>query len=264
MHDERCVVRLERHGAGSTSARLEQVHEALWLVEGEIVDFYGFPYPTRSVVVRLEDGDLWIWSPVDLSPGLRDELNRVGPVRHLVSPNKLHHLHLSEWRVAYPAAQLWGPASTIRRRRGLRFRGSLEDVAPREWRSEIDQAWFRGSFAMDEIVFFHRASGTAIVADLIQAFSDPFLCAHWTGWRRRAAEIDGITATRPGAPLEWRLSFLDRAPARSARAKVLGWPVERAVIAHGEWRRSDGHAFLMRALDWIEPSKDVDAGSGPG
>jgi hypothetical protein len=32
---------------------------------------------------------------------------------------------------------------------------------------------------MDEVVFFHRPSGTAIVADLIQTFSDHFLREHW-------------------------------------------------------------------------------------
>ena len=47
--------------------------------------------------------------------------------------------------------------------------------------SNIDQAWFRGSFAMDEIVFLHRPSATAIVADLIQTFSNAFLRKHW-GW----------------------------------------------------------------------------------
>jgi hypothetical protein len=34
------------------------------------------------------------------------------------------------------------------------FREPLTDSLPREWLSDIDQAWFRGSFAMDEIVFF--------------------------------------------------------------------------------------------------------------
>jgi hypothetical protein len=50
---------------------LEQLHELLWLAEGEIVSFYGFPYPTRSVVARLESGDLWVWSPIRLVPALR-------------------------------------------------------------------------------------------------------------------------------------------------------------------------------------------------
>ncbi len=33
--------------------RLEKLDESLWLADGETVSFYGFPYPTRSVIVRL-------------------------------------------------------------------------------------------------------------------------------------------------------------------------------------------------------------------
>ena len=104
---------------------------------------------------------------------------------------------------------------------------------------------------MDEIVFFHRPSRTVIVADLIEAFSDRFLREHWRWWQRPLARIDGIVADKALAPLEWRLSFLNRAPARTARAKVLTWPCERVIIAHGDWPRSDGHAFLARSLGWL-------------
>ena len=90
-------------------SRLEKVDSALWLVEGEIVSFYGFPYPTRSAIARLADGRLWVWSPVKLDAALRDEVDRLGRVAHLVSPNKLHHLYLAEWKSAYPEAKLWGP-----------------------------------------------------------------------------------------------------------------------------------------------------------
>src|ERR1044072_8921580 len=141
---------------------LEQVHPALWIAEGENVSFYGAPYPTRSAVARLENGDLWVWSPVKLTADLRAEVDRLGPVRHLVSPNKLHHLYLRDWKSAYPDARLWGPQSTIRKRAALHFAGALEDSPPPEWGADIDQAWFRGSFAMDEIVFLHRPSASAI------------------------------------------------------------------------------------------------------
>ncbi len=230
---------------------LEKIHQGLWLAEGKIVNFYGFPYPTRSVVVRLGRGDLWVWSPTRLTPDLRIELNRRGAVRHLVSPNKLHHLYLQDWNAAYPQAQLWGPQSTIQKRRDLQFREPLRDLSPSEWGIDIDQAWFKGSFAMDEIVFFHRPSRTVIVADLIEAFSDRFLREHWRWWQRPLTRIDGIVAEKALAPLEWRLSFLNRAPARAARAKALSWGCERVIMAHGEWQRSDGHAFLARSLDWL-------------
>ncbi len=232
---------------------LEELGDSLWLAEGDVVSFFGFPYPTRSVVVRLAEDRLWVWSPIRLADDLRREIDRLGAVAHLVSPNRLHHLHLAEWRAAYPAAKLWGPQSTVRRFRKLAFAGALTDAPPPDWASDIDQAWFRGSFAMDEIVFFHRPSRTAIVADLIQTFDDAFLRRHWSWWSRPLARLGGIAAADPGAPRDWRRSFLDRAPARAARAKALSWECERVVIAHGAWARSGGQAFLRRALAWLGP-----------
>ena len=57
---------------------LERVDEALWLAEGEIVSFYGFPYPTRSAIVRLANDRLWVWSPVRLTEDLRRDVERLG------------------------------------------------------------------------------------------------------------------------------------------------------------------------------------------
>lgn len=232
-------------------SRLEQIDDALWLAEGKIVSFYGFPYPTRAAIARFEDGTLWVWSPVELDDALRGAVDELGRVAYLVSPNKIHHLYLEAWKAVYPTANLWGPASTIRRHPEVVFGEPLGDSPPAQWRGEIDQAWFRGSIAMDEIVFFHRRSRTAIVADLVQAFSDAFLRAHWRPWQRPLARLDGIVAAKCHAPLEWRLSFLDRRPARAALAKVLAWECDRVVIAHGDWARSDGRAYFEKAFSWL-------------
>ncbi len=231
--------------------RLEQVDNALWLVEGEVVSFYGFPYPTRAAIARLADGPLWVWSPVRLDAALRREVDELGRVAHLVSPNKLHHLYLAEWKSAYPGAKLWGPESTIRRRPVLAFAEPLKDTSPADWGPDFDQAWFHGSPYLDEIVFFHRPSGAALVADLIQAFDDQFLHENWSWWQRPLARLGGIAAANPGAPRDWRLSFTDRKVARTARDKALSWNCERVVIAHGEWRRSGGQEFLRRAFAWL-------------
>jgi hypothetical protein len=172
-----------------------------------------------------------------------------------IRANKIHHLYLADWMEAYPDAQLWGPQSTISRHPELTFQAPLQDTAPAAWQPDIDQAWFRGSFAMEEVVFCHRPSRTVILADLIEAFSDQFLRKHWSWWQRPLAALDGIVARKALAPLEWRLSFLDRAPARAARAKVLGWDCERVIMAHGEWQPSGGHAYLERSLAWLGPQR---------
>ncbi len=238
---------------------LEKIDAALWLADGEIVSFYGFPYPTRSVIARLPDGDLWVWSPIKLKPELRTQLDRLGRVVHLVSPNKLHHLYLPNWKAVYPNAKLWGPYSTIRRHRDLVFRAPLRDISPSEWQSDIDQAWFTGSIALDEVVFYHRPSRTVIVADLIETFSNKFLQEHWRWWQRPLARLGGIVADKAYAPLDWRLSFINRTPARAARAKVLSWDCERVIMAHGEWQRSAGHAFLERSLAWLGRERTIRA-----
>jgi hypothetical protein len=157
---------------------------------------------------------------------------------------------LQEWKVAYPKAQLWGPQTTIKKRPDIKFQEALVDSPPAEWLADIDQAWFRGSLAMDEIVFLHRPSATAIVADLIQTFSAHFLREHW-GWWRFLARLDGLTQDKACAPLEWRLSFINRAPARRARDKVLNWNCQRVIVAHGEWPHANGKDFLANSFRWL-------------
>jgi hypothetical protein len=45
---------------------LEPVGEGIWTLDGPAVRAYGFPFPTRMVVVRLSGGGLWLWSPIAL------------------------------------------------------------------------------------------------------------------------------------------------------------------------------------------------------
>ena len=229
------------------------IGDSIWLVEGAVVNFYGFPYPTRSVIIRLEGGGLWVWSPVELSESLRAEVDKLGPVRHLVSPNKIHHLYLSQWRDAYPEALLWGPASTVRKRPDLAFHAALDDFPPPEWRDEIDQFWFRGSPALDEVVFFHHPSSTAIIADLSENFGDEFLNAHWSGWKRAIARLWKITEGYGYAPLELRATWFKRRGARQSLHRLLVLNPKQVVMAHGEWQRDRGREYLEQAFAWLMP-----------
>ena len=114
---------------------------------------------------------------------------------------------------------------------------------------------------LDEIVFLHRPSRAALIADLIQAFEDRFLRENWSWWRRPFARLGGIAAADPGAPRDWRRSFTDRVAARAARDKALSWNCERVIIAHGEWPRSGRTGFpetrfcLARALVQLRSSR---------
>ena len=230
---------------------LEKIGPEIWFVDGVIVNFYGFAYPTRSVVVRLAEKKLWVWSSIVLSPELKRDIDTLGKVSHLVSPNKIHHLYLGEWRQSYPDALLWGPQSVVDKRLDLTFQSALEDWAPQPWSTDIAQFWFRGSSFMDEIVFFHKPSKTVILADLSENFSERFLQQHWRWWQRPIAKLWKITEGWGYAPLEWRLSFRRREAARAARDALLACDIDKVVMAHGEWQPTDGRAYLERALSWL-------------
>ena len=230
------------------SAQLVEFGSGIWICEGPVVPFFaGFPYPTRMAVVRLSGGGLFVWSPVVLSDALRREVDALGDVRCLVSPNLLHHLFLKEWSSAYPMARLYASPGLRRRRKDLSFDADLGDAAEPEWAADIDQVLVGGSFAMTEVVFFHRASGTAIFADLIENLPRDW----FKGWRGLVARLDGIIAPDPGAPREWRLSFINRRVARVALGRILAWPIERVLIAHGEPVRVDGATFVQKAFAWL-------------
>jgi len=160
---------------------LGAVADGLFVAEGPTVDFYGFPYPTRMVVARLEGGELWVWSPIELSEALRQEIDALGPVAHLTTPNRIHHLFLGPWKEAYPDAKLWAPPGLAKKRSDLTFDGELGDAPPGAWRGQIEQVVFRGSPFMQEVVFFHRASRTAVFGDLIENFELSFVDEHWKG-----------------------------------------------------------------------------------
>ena len=104
---------------------------------------------------------------------------------------------------------------------------------------------------MEEIVFFHRPSRTAVFTDLIENFERDFIEANWGGWKARLAHLAGITAPDGMAPLDFRASFLRRKPAREAFAKVLAWDPERVVMAHGARIDHDGRAFLEHSFRWL-------------
>ncbi len=210
--------------------------------------FYGFAYPTRMAVIRLQDGSLFVWSPTALSPEVKQQVDALGPVRHLVSPNMLHHLFLGEWKSAYPHALLYAPPGLRRRRRLLPFDADLGDAPALAWATNVDQVIVRGSLYLTEVVFFHRPSRTAIFADLIQNFPRDW----FQGWRGLLARHGGIVAPNPGAPRDLRASFLSRRAARASLERIMAWPIEQVLIAHGDPVTSNGAAFVRAAFKWLQ------------
>jgi hypothetical protein len=171
----------------------------------------------------------------------------IGPVRHIVSPNKLHYLFLQQWAAHWPDARIYAPPGLARKKPALHFDAELDGRRISPWNSDIDYTVFRGSFAMEEVAFCHRASRTAIIGDLIQRFTDE----HLTGWKGMVMKLGGLAGETGGTPRDWRASFLRHGPARAALHQVLQWNPERLLIAHGSCAQSGAADIIAKALRWI-------------
>ncbi|HWA60913.1 MAG TPA: DUF4336 domain-containing protein [Caulobacteraceae bacterium] len=228
---------------------LQPFGEDLWLSDGPLADVAGFRYPTRMIVVRLGGGGLFVLSPVALGPELRAAVDGLGQVRFVAAPNSLHHLHLAPWREAYPHACILAPPGLRRRRPDLAFDADLGEAPAPEWAADLDQVIVHGNLITAEVVFFHRASRTAIFTDLIQHFEPGW----FAGWRAAVARLDLMAAPEPQTPRKFRLATVHRPAARAALNRILAWPTEKVVMAHAPPVETDGQAFIARTFAWLLP-----------
>lgn len=227
--------------------RLKPFGADIWIADGDTVSVAGFRYPTRMAVIRLTGGDLFVWSPVALSGTLKSETDRLGAVKFVVAPNSLHHLSLPEWKAAYPDAALHAAPGLRERRKDIAFDADLGDDPDAAWATEIDQIAVRGNAITTEIVFLHRASETVLFTDLIQGFPPGW----FRGWRGLVAKLDLLVGSEARTPRKFRVAFTDRRAARTAVRRILDWPCEKVLMAHGAPVTADGRAYLVRVLRWL-------------
>ncbi|MEO6950460.1 MAG: DUF4336 domain-containing protein [Polyangia bacterium] len=233
--------------------RLKPVTDDVWIADGDELRmrYYGLrlPFTPRMTVVRLPDGGLWLHSPIAPSEALATEIGALGEVRWIVAPNRLHTSFTSAWHARFPAASVasvaaeppWSGAplpSTI----------DLAGSAPLPWAPSLATRVVHGSL-FSEAVFFHAASRTLILTDLIENFERSRITCLWL---RALLAVTGPLDPHGTAPPDMRFSFRkQRAELRTVVQELIGWDPERVIIAHGRWYPTNGRAELERAFAWV-------------
>ena len=233
---------------------LQAIGEEIWIAEGPVLQWgYGipikFPFPTRMSVIRLSDGSLFIHSPTHPDENLVEQVEKLGPVAHIVSPNMIHHVFVEYWGARFPDAVTWASPG-VRKRSKFDFTRDLGDLPPTEWANDIDQRIARGSRVMEEVIFFHKRSKTLILADLIENFEDERLHGWFNHFMYR---LIGVMAPHGRAPRDLRATYAGR---HDQMRPIVDWMIdcapERIVIAHGKWIEENAVARLREAFDWVK------------
>ncbi len=210
----------------------------------------------KMAVVQLPSGGLFVHSPVRLDDGLRREIDALGPVECIVTPNSEHMLYAQQWIDAYPAAVSYAAPGLRERYPHVKWQRSLAELVddgsassarpPPEWGGAIELCWVKDRVPLtrarpffNEVVFCHRPSGALIVTDLWWNY--PGDCSVPLGsrlWKRGMDEVYKPVYNRFMKADGW---------AESADV-ILGWDFNTILPAHGDPIVGDAKGVLRRHL----------------
>lgn len=225
-------------------ATLTPITTRLWGAEHDLFLPGGVHFRGRMTVVQLSDGNLVLHSPIPIDDPLARSLAELGQVKHLIAPNAFHHMHLAQVRERYPEATLYGPRALSAKRTDLSF-SDLTTGAASAWSAELQPLLHAGAPKFDEVVFLHSPSHTLLVTDYFFNIQE---CRGWlTPWVLRTSG-----AYKKFAQSRWyRWIVKDKGLARESAERMLAWPFERIVPAHGEVVSERAHEQAEQALAWL-------------
>ncbi|MDB4985667.1 MAG: hypothetical protein JWN04_845 [Myxococcaceae bacterium] len=208
----------------------------------------GLRLPARMTVLPLASGELALVSPIPIDDAMAVALSALGEVRFLIAPNLLHHLYLGAASRRYPNAQVLAPSALRAKQPDLRIDGTLDDDLPAQLAEALEVVRIEGAPSLDEHVFFHRATRSLVVTELV------FNVLHPRGLAAHILLFAVGCHGRLAQSRAFRLFIKDRAAASRSVERVLALPTETLIVAHGEIVRVDAREKLTEALRWLLPA----------
>jgi hypothetical protein len=141
----------------------------------------------RSIIIKLSDNTLFVHSPVDITPDLTSQLNSLGKVGHVVSPNYEHLKYARLWQDKYPTAKRYACPGLSERMTDADWYCELgKPSSPGKQPSSVGTSASTSAVMKDfeiihidcevnpltskpffnEILFYHKASKSLLVTDL--------------------------------------------------------------------------------------------------
>ena len=204
---------------------------------------------TRMTLIRLQDGRLWVHSPIELSDDVKEFVNCLGgDVAALIAPNKFHYMFIDSWRELFPDARVFAEENLVRKISTLAKAEVLSNDAPSLYSRDVDQVIFEGNRMFQEVVFFHKSSLSLIFTDLMINLNPQGIKL----LPRLFLKFEGVTYPNGGVPRLYRWFTNDRSKAREALNVIKGWRPKRILFCHGEPFTLSADELLARQFKYLE------------
>lgn len=232
---------------------LKQIDKNIWIVDGSEIKMnfkiFKMPFTTRMTIVRLSNNKLWIHSPIAYDKELDNKIKALGEIAYIVAPNKYHYSYILDWYNHYPQAQVY-LAKGIRVKLNVEVKEQfilLESVAETIWSKEILFTPFKGSIAMEEVVFFHKESATLILTDLIENIEVNDLPFFY----KIVFKIGDNQYPKARTSRDLRSSFISKKKAIESYTIIESWNPDKIIFSHGRIILENGSEKLKEAFFWL-------------
>ncbi|MDH5230226.1 MAG: DUF4336 domain-containing protein [Gammaproteobacteria bacterium] len=219
----------------------KQLDAGLWVYD-EPLSSLGVQFGNRTTIVKLDNNKLLLHSPGRLGDKLKNTLASLGTVNYIVAPNRFHSLFFDAYPNEYPQVEIFMAPGLDKKRRNVPCSGILDNAAHPAWASHLQQCLIQGMPIFNEVVFFHQASKTLILTDLILNMQPPYGIMNHIHLMMHKAK-NGFSFSRI-------LAWMIRNEKRFSHSiqTMLQWDFERVIVSHGEIVESGGKALLKKTF----------------
>lgn len=223
---------------------LRPLHESLWVIDLPFKMPGGVQIGTRTTLIRLSDGSLFMHCPGPIEQADFGEIDKRGDVRHIVAANLFHHLYVKDTLARYEGATFYAPPGFETKQPDVSYE-TLTDEAPAAWADDLDQIAIEGAPRLNEIVFVHRASRTLLLTDLC------FNLQHSDSLITRV--MMGIMgAYGHFGPSRLARAFMKDKPAVKAGVeRILALDFDRVIVTHGDVVETGGREALRESFSKV-------------
>lgn len=223
----------------------------------------------RATLVKLTSGALAIFSPVALTPEVKEAVAGFGNnLKYIIAPDIEHHIFISEWAMAYEGVHVIGPEGLKEKREASKepfntfhtvFRAATK--ATQKISAEFDSDFeyeYVEAHPNKELVFCYKPEKTLIEADLLFNLpaTEQYSKSPESPSTGAATKLFGALQSTQGTAVWqkrvlWHLfSRADRPSFNASVVKIDSWDFTRIIPCHGDVIEQDGKGVFKKVFDW--------------
>jgi len=224
----------------------------------------------RATLVKLSSGALAVFSPVALTPEVKEAVRGFGNnLKYIIAPDIEHHIFISDWAKAYEGAQLIGPEGLPEKRAtnkdiphvpfNIVFKAATKATQKISQEFDADFEYeYVDAHPNKELVFFYKPDKTLIEADVLFNLpaTEQYSKSPESPTTGPLTKFFGFLQTTQGTAiwqkrtLWYMFSKSDRPGYNASIQRIDKWDYEKIIPCHGDVIEQGGKDIFRKVFEW--------------